>query len=358
MFVLGVLALPASAAADGPAMTVDPERIDFGSRNSAGDIGLIKLVTVQSTGTEDLTVEDVSVTGPGADAFPINVDTDCAAPLPSGSGCGIDVYFDYHRPTGGLKEANLTIQTNVSDRPHIVPLTGTVVHTKLTVSPKSHDFGAVPAGSGEGQTKSFTVTTVGSVPFMPGRPYISHPGTDANTSEAKHFKVLSHDCNQVVNIGATCSVKVAFRPTSGTTGLKSVWLSIGPGMLPASASLTGEAVAPVTPPPPPPEPAVDLTIRFQKRPKAGKTAVLSVRLRNRGSEISNAVKVKVKTPSRLASNPKTLRVAGIKVGGTVIERVRFKVARSAVRSKPFAVTAVARSGGTKIAEATRTVRLR
>lgn len=358
MFVLGVFALPASAAAGEASMSVEPDRIDFGSQNSAGDIGMVQDVVIQSTGAGDLVVESVTVTGPGADAFPVHTDRACEAPLPSGSGCGVSVYFDYHGATGGPKEANLEIETNASETTHLIPLTGTVVHTKLTIEPEHHDFGTATAGSGEGPVKTFTITTVGSMPFSPGRPYISDPGTNATTSAAKHFKVLSHDCNQVVNIGASCTAEVAFRPTAGSTGQKSVWLSIGPGMIPASSSLIGKAVAPGTPPPPPPDHDIALSIRFQKKPKAGGKAVLVVRLRNRGTETSKAMSVRVKTPSRIASNPKALRVPGIEAGGSVTKRARFRVARSVGRSKSFSVTALVRSEGVKIAEASRTVRLR
>lgn len=357
--VLGSLALPLSAAADEPVVTADPPSYDFGTWNSANDVIPITHFAISSADVEDLSIESVDVSGPGAEAFSASARDEC---LPEGHpdapACEVEVSFDYFGTTGGQKEAVLSVTTNATETPVSIPLSGEVVHTRVSISPESHDFGEVEAG-GIGRTKAFTITTSGSMPFSPGEPYIE--GDPRFTSaRADSFEIVFHDCQQVIDIGSDCSATVAFKPPAGQTGTQHGYLAIGPGMLPRAAALIGTAFIPDKgrPGPPPESSKLDLSLRFAKKPRAGRNTNLVVRMHNPGKVPVRAVKVTARAPRRLVKPLKPVTAPMIKAGESVTRKIRVRLKPKATQGRKLAITAKARSDGETIGHAARTVRVR
>lgn len=355
LIILGSLTVPASASAS---IASDPTSYDFGTWNSANDVIPLTHFVVTSTDPGELMIEDATVTGASADAFHVRNPEECLPPgHPDAPACVVEVSFNYHGTTGGQKAAVLSIDTNQTEEPLSVPLSGRVEHTRLSVSPESHDFGRVPSGSSNASTKTFTITSEGSIPFVPGRPWISDFDPFAPpVLRTEAFGLVSHDCDVVISPGESCTATVAFKPAAWAQGKQSGRLAIGAGMIPTSAVLKGEATAPE--PSGPADPNVVVRLKFPKRPQSGRHSVLAVHLRNDGPAVTDSFRVAVKSSSKFVLAPKGIRIPPLGEGERFVKRVRFKVRSSVKPGQTLRFTAAARLAGIKFAGAKKTVRVR
>jgi hypothetical protein len=117
----GVELVPVSgtAVASGPAVTLTPNPLDFGS--TPVDAQVTRTITVRSSGTTNLVVSRTSLAGSTDFSFGGN---NCnGASLAPGASCTITIRF---RPrTAGLRTATLTLTTNLSPSSQSVAIRGT-----------------------------------------------------------------------------------------------------------------------------------------------------------------------------------------------------------------------------------------
>ena len=104
----------------GPAATVTPSSLDFGSL-LIGTTSGSKTITLSSNGGAALAISSIDVTGTNSSDF--SQTNNCGASVAAGTSCSIAVTFS---PTAtGAMTASVTITDNASNSPQTVSLTGT-----------------------------------------------------------------------------------------------------------------------------------------------------------------------------------------------------------------------------------------
>jgi hypothetical protein len=175
------------------------------------------------------------VTGPANPEFKVLNDDpigDCSNQLGlfTGGSCRVRVQFD---PSAEGTITDSVVVNNGTDDTTI-SLSGTGTVRQLTPNPTSIAFGqqAIGAGSTAAQTATFNNSGSGPVTFT-GAPTITGP-------DASQFTLGSSNCSGTLAAGASCTVDVAFDPS--TFGDKSAQLSV-PSNAPAiQVDLTGTGI--------------------------------------------------------------------------------------------------------------------
>ena len=184
-----------------------------------------------SSGSTDLGVGVVAITGPDANQFEI-VSAPCSGQtLHAGDECGIEVVF---QPTSaGRKTATLEVDTDAVNGPIAAALEGTASNADLLLSPTGFDFGGQPADGTAGDFAHFELSSVGETA---GKVL----GVELVGADPGEFEITTDTCSgTTLPNGEHCEVTVAFAPHS--EGAKSALLEITSNSNggPLSASLEG-----------------------------------------------------------------------------------------------------------------------
>ena len=228
----GVCAEPAPEDAE---LTITPTMQSFGSL-LVGETSAATTFTVENTGGGVSDALAVALGGSAAGDFSIDADTCAGAELAVGDTCTIDVTFT---PTAeGNRSAQLTVSADNLAANLTASLSGTGASPgELVISPTPHNFGTVSVGE-TSNAVDFTVTNTGG----------SETGDVTATlsgGDATEFEVVDDGCSGgTLAADATCTITVAFAPTSAgmkTTNLSVVADGVDGG---ATAALSGAAVEP------------------------------------------------------------------------------------------------------------------
>lgn len=181
----------------------------------------------------------------GADAGEFNVTTDACngATLAAGANCTIIAQFE--PTTTGDKTATIDV-TGAPGGTVTINLSGEgLAAGALTITPTMHDFGSAEAGT-TGSTQTFTVQNTGG--SATGNLSTALAGANPNSFE---IVAGANSCTGTLAADATCTISVAFTPT--TDGLRNAALSVSAtpgGSVTAALSGTGEAPAAIALTPP------------------------------------------------------------------------------------------------------------
>jgi hypothetical protein len=150
-------------------------------------------VTLTNSGAGVLKINHIGVTGP----FPQT--NNCPSSLNPGANCTISVKF--HPGNKGVFHGAVHVMDNAPGSPQEVPLTGTGTFVQLT--PPKLNFGTQPVGT-RSLSKKITLTNKGNsaVKIMG----IAITGTDAGDFAE------TNTCGKSVASGASCFIKVTFKP--------------------------------------------------------------------------------------------------------------------------------------------------
>ncbi len=189
------------AAAAAPAITLSPTSIAF-PNTAVGATSAAQVITVKNTGTAAATLSSETVTGTNVADF-IKSSTNCSTSLAAGASCTVSVQF---KPASAAAfTANLSVADNASGSPQLVKLTGTGTSSKtptLSITPTSISFPATIVGAtSDAQTvtvKNTSSTTVNLTSIATGNAVFLQIGT----------------CGKTLAAGASCSVYVAFKPST------------------------------------------------------------------------------------------------------------------------------------------------
>ena len=220
------VALSGAAAISGPNATLSPTSLTF-STQAIGTTSAAKTVTLKNTGTTSLTISSIAITGTNAGNF-AQTHT-CGSSLAAGASCTVSVTF---KPTAsGTRTAALSITDNASGSPQKVTLSG--IGTTAKLSPKSLTFSAQLVGT-TSPAKTVTLTNVGTTS-------LSITGIAITGTNPRNF-AQTHTCGSSLAAGASCTMRVTFKPT--TSGLRSAALSVSDSAAgsPQIASLSGTGV--------------------------------------------------------------------------------------------------------------------
>ncbi|MEV6845939.1 choice-of-anchor D domain-containing protein [Actinoplanes sp. NPDC051411] len=216
-------AFPPYLPDNGSLISISPTAVGFGSV-ATGATSAAQSVTITNSGSSAAPVTAVSTTG---DFSQTNT---CGTSIAAGSSCVVSVKF---APTAaGSRSGNLTV--TASGITNTVPLSGTGVAPGpiLNPNPSSLSF----AGTIVGNTAAAQTVTV------------TNSGT---TSATVSGVTASGDFSQTNNcgtlaVGASCTVTVSFKPTTGGTRTGSVSIASNANNSPTAIALTGSGIGSTT----------------------------------------------------------------------------------------------------------------
>lgn len=171
----------------------------------------------------------IQIAGPDATQFVIaGADTCTGATLAAGTSCSITIAFS--PTTAGMKTATLTA-SQPAGAAVSVGLQGVLLPPRsLTASPSPYDYGDVIVGQSSSQT--FTITNPGGSPLTLLSVQLTGP-------DPTHFLLGTETCTGApVAPGASCTIAVAFSPTS--IGLKVASVSVASASGTTSISVSGD----------------------------------------------------------------------------------------------------------------------
>jgi len=215
-----------------PGLSVDPGSIDFGGvQVGSTDSDAVELDNV-GTSLVQIPSGGVKITGADEDQFSIGADGCDGSTLAPTGGCSVQVRFS--PDSLGSFSAALEIESDASEDPIVVPLTGSgVPNPAIGIAPESIDYGTRLVGDGPSAVQDFTIASTGTTPATI---------TSIDTSgDASDFVVDSSDCEAAtLPPGDTCAIGVAFDPASVGAKTITVSASIELSNTPAVATADGE----------------------------------------------------------------------------------------------------------------------
>lgn len=211
----------------------NPPSLGFAS-TMVGSVSASQSTTLSNSTASTITISSIAINGANAGDFSISSNS-CAANQVSGGQCTIAFAF---KPTAtGTRMATLQFTDNASNSPQSVALsgTGTMPAGNANVSPEGLSWAFVPVG-GIGGKKAVTLTNNSTTTITISS--IALVGTNVGD-----FRISSQTCGSTLAASASCTVSIAFAPT--TTGTRSAMLQFTDtaGNNPQTAALSGLGVA-------------------------------------------------------------------------------------------------------------------
>lgn len=206
----------------GPVSSVSPTSLNFGSV-SLNTASATQTITLSSTGTTDLTVGTIAISGDYAQT------NNCPASLATGSNCTINVTFT--PVAAGARTGTLTIPDNGASGGHSVALAGVGLGPLISLNPSSLNFSSIAIGA-TASAQSITVANNGTVSI-----------TGLTVSVTAGDFAQSNNCPASLAVGGTCTINVTFTPTQA--GARSAMLSVASNAATQSASLSGAGTGPL-----------------------------------------------------------------------------------------------------------------
>ena len=219
----GIWLVLASALLPAQSITVSPTSLSFGNQ-AISTASSAKTVTVKNGQTVALTISSITASGDYSQT------STCGTSLAVGAKCTVSVTFT---PSAlGTRTGTLTITDSATNSPQIVSLTGTGI-AQATLSPVTESFGNQAVGT---ISAPKTVTLDNDLPSALSISSIAVSGDYSQTNT----------CGTSVAAAATCSINVAFSPT--TTGSRTGTLTVtdSASNSPQTVSLTGSGILQAT----------------------------------------------------------------------------------------------------------------
>lgn len=239
-----------------PGQVPNPASLTFGETPSGSTSEPLTVELANEDGIAPLSVSEVVFGGGSSSDFTVVDASDCTERVTLvGESCSVDVAF---QPAGspGERDSQLSFRTNNEQSDLVfVPVSGTAGESAepgVTVQPGDIQFDSTQVGS-VSAGKMITVKSTGTAP-------LNVTGISLGGKEPGDFKIVSNGCAGAVQPGVSCSVEVAFAPTTAATLTSLVTVASNAGD--AYVTLGGTATSkPVPPPAKPPK------VTFKKKPK-------------------------------------------------------------------------------------------
>jgi hypothetical protein len=212
--------VPLTGSGVQPAVTFSPASLNFPGVviNNASKI---QTVTVTNSGTGVLNIVNLATIGP------FKHKSDCSSTLNAGASCSISIVFV--PTTIGTQRGGIFLKDNAPGSPQSVLLTGTA--TALQVVPTTGIvFVDQPIGT-TSLAKNVTITNKGPIAVNFSQVAIIGPN-------AADFQ-QSNTCGTSIVSGASCSIKVRFKPTATGARCATVSITDDGGASPQQVPLSG-----------------------------------------------------------------------------------------------------------------------
>ena len=226
-----------------PNIAVSPATLAFGSV-LAGDTSVAQTVTISNTGTADLSIASIIITGTNSTEFALATGGTCGTTFPkvlaASTNCTQNVTFV--PATVGAKAATLTIASNDLDTPTAsVPLTGTGISPDIAVAPVAIDFDPEIVGDAS-PASEVTISNIGTAPLVVNSIVVSGANA-AMFARATGGTTPCASLTPTIAAGANCTVNVTFTPTSVGAKTASLDIASNDGDTPtANVPLTGTGI--------------------------------------------------------------------------------------------------------------------
>jgi hypothetical protein len=282
-----------------PIATFSTSLVDFGSV-TVGKPSAIKVVTITNTGTANLSFPADFQVADSRYKFGGTGDCEVNVNYAPGESCTSSVVFT---PTStGAQAGSLTITSNASTTPQVLPLTGSgTTSTNPTQTPRPIatfstalvDFGTAAVGKATA-AKVVTITNTGTgalsfpVDFKLGNSQYSFGGTGTCATATNYAP------------GASCTASVVFNPLATGAQAGSLTVTSNASTSPQVLPLTGNGVI-ATSPTPAPAPAPTPT------PTPAPTSALNLYVATTGSDSNPGTKA---APFKTISKASTVAKAG------------------------------------------------
>jgi hypothetical protein len=212
-----------------------PVSLSFGNKDIDEGATASQFSTVTNTGTEDVTITGVGVTGDFAQVTGDSADCVNGKLLHAGETCKVRVTFD---PSAtGARSGAATVQSNAADVS--VALDGNGIQTSASIAPGTLSFGSKDIDNGATASQDVTVTNTGTEPVhLTG---VSLGGTDPGQFNRLTGQGTDCSSSSTLNAGDTCKVRVAFDP--GSVGSKSATVTVSSTeLLDMTVALSGTGI--------------------------------------------------------------------------------------------------------------------
>jgi Pectate lyase superfamily protein/F5/8 type C domain/Abnormal spindle-like microcephaly-assoc'd, ASPM-SPD-2-Hydin len=202
--------------------TITPSSLSFGSE-TVGSTTAAQTATVNNPGTSAITISSIVTTGQFSQT------NTCGSSLAAGASCTVAVKF---APTSvGAQTGTLAVTNSATGSPIGVTLSGTATAAgpALTISPASLSFPATFVGSSPA-AQTVTVSNTGT--------------TSATVSGVAATGDFSQTDNcSTIAVGASCTVTVTFKPTTGGSRTGTLTVTSNANNSPTTASLSGTGIS-------------------------------------------------------------------------------------------------------------------
>ncbi len=205
-------------------MSVSPTLLSFG--NQALDTTSIgQKVTLTSTGTSNLNIASITITGANAGDFAET--NNCPASLTPAAKCTINVAYT---PTIlGAETASLSVSGAASNSPQTVSLSGTGI-VQASVSPTSLAFGAKAVGT---RCDAENVTLTNNLPTALTISSITFTGADRGDFSQ------TNTCGRSLAAKSECRISVTFAPRAKGSRTATMNVNDNADNSPQTVALTG-----------------------------------------------------------------------------------------------------------------------
>ena len=210
----------------GPVVVLSPTSLTFASQ-TVGTSSSAQSVTLKNSGNATLSITRIRTTG---DFSQTNY---CGTSVAAGLSCTIRVTF---RPTtAGTRTGTVTITDNASPYTQTVSLTGTGIGPVAALSPASLTFASQTVGTSS-SAQSITLKNSGNATLS-----ITGIRTTGDFSQ-------TNTCGTSVAAGASCTIRVTFKPTATGTRIGAVTITDNayPGTQNVGLTGTGGSTTTVT----------------------------------------------------------------------------------------------------------------
>jgi hypothetical protein len=219
-----------------PAVSLNPTSLNLGSV-AVGTTSAAQSATLTNSGTADLTISAISVTGANASDFAqTNTCPIGPATLPANGTCTISVTFT--PGAAGTRSASVSISDNAVGTPHALPLSGVGLGPVASLSTGSVNFGNETVGyTSAAQTVTLTNSGTSDLHISAITLAGTNPGDFAQTNT----------CPQAPSplaANARCTISVTFSPTVTGARAASVQISDDAPGSPQSVALNGTGTTP------------------------------------------------------------------------------------------------------------------
>ena len=184
-------------------LTPSPTSLSFGDQETGAGPSAAKDTTITNSGTEDVTLTSIGVTGDFAQTT--GAGTNCANGTTLAAGESCEVWVEFEPTARGSRLGAVTVSSNAPDA--TVGLDGNGVHHDLTASPNPLAFDPQDVDTGTPQTLTSTVQNTGDDPV-----HVSGVSIVGAADYTLATPSQTGDCgaSTTLNAGDTCDVRVKF----------------------------------------------------------------------------------------------------------------------------------------------------